>query len=85
MINMIQVYQSWLKRTEHITDNCQYCRNRRYYVCHNTMYACPACNWNDLQITKKINIILPLDVFVRVKNGEDKIQALSYNLESIPT
>jgi hypothetical protein len=49
------------------------------------MYACPACNWNDLQITKKINIILPLDVFVRVKNGEDKIQALSYNLESIPT
>jgi len=76
---MESIYRSWLKRTCHITQNCTYCRNKRYTFSFPittdrsnefkpTIYACPACNFEDLQIAKKTDY-LPLEKFVMVKNG----------------
>jgi len=76
---MEEIYNSWLKRTSHITQNCKLCKNQRYYFqfpiltdrtsdIKPTIYACPSCNFEDLQIAKKSDV-LPLEKFVMVKNG----------------
>jgi len=83
---MKPIYESWLKRTNHITCNCSYCGNQRYLISQPittdrtcdyrlTMYACPSCNFEDLQITKKVDDI-PLHKFVMVKNGTLNINQL---------
>ena len=83
---MIKIYHSWLKRTSHITCNCDYCGNKRYTLSHPiftdrtsdyraTIYACPACNFEDLQITQKVEHI-PLNLFVQIKNNEINISVL---------
>jgi hypothetical protein len=78
---METIYISWLKRTEHISDECDLCKNQRYYFDFSlyktkpTIYACPSCNWNDLQIVKD-TAYLPLHKFVMVKNGTLNINSL---------
>jgi len=83
-----KIYQSWLKRTEHITCDCDYCGNKRYtfslpMVTSNTkdfnatINACPSCNFEDLQITQKVDdSFMPLDKFVLIKKGELDIAEL---------
>jgi hypothetical protein len=85
---MEEIYQSWLNRTSHISGNCSFCQNKRYYFespittdrtldYRPTIYACPACNFEDLQVTKKTDYI-NFDLFVRVKNGLLSIKDLKY-------
>jgi len=83
---MKKIYESWLKRTNHINGNCGYCNNQRYTLSssiitdrtddlRSTLYACPACNFDDLQITKKVGYI-PLHKFVMIKKGFSNINDL---------
>lgn len=77
---MKEIYFSWLKRTEKIVDDCNYCNNQRYYIIQdsitvNTIYACPVCNFDDLQITKKSSLI-PLHLFPLIKANEININIL---------
>lgn len=86
--DMKEIYESWLKRTKHISCDCDYCGNKRYTLSHPiftdrtrdhraTINACPACNFEDLQITQKVDYI-PLHKFVLVKNGELDITELEH-------
>lgn len=83
---MKKIYESWLKRTAHIDEDCNYCKNKRYLFSFPiitgkevdltpTMYACPSCNFDDLQITQKTKY-LPLDKFVMIKYGLLNIEKL---------
>ena len=83
---MKKIYESWLKRTKHISCDCDYCSNERYTFSfptftdrtrdlRATINACPACNFEDLQITQKVDDI-PLHKFVLVKNGELDVNKL---------
>ena len=83
---MVDIYNSWLKRTEDIDCDCEYCGNERYFFRQShitdrsrddrpTLYACPVCNFKDLQITQKTDY-LPLSKFVKVKNGEMSVNEL---------
>ena len=78
---MKKIYINWLKRTKDISDECDSCGNQRYYFDFSignlkpTIYACPCCNWNDLQITKEWSYF-PLHKFVMVKEGTLNINSL---------
>lgn len=78
---MKEIYESWLRRTNNITEDCNLCKNQRYYFEFNehrkkpTIHACPSCNWNDLQITKETDF-LPLHKFVMVKSNKLDINNL---------
>ena len=83
---MVNIYNSWIKRTKHIKGDCSYCNNERYnfdsIVMNDrtndytpTINACPACNFEDLQINQKISFI-PLHKFVMIKNGTLDINAI---------
>ena len=83
---MRKIYESWLKRTKHISYDCNYCGNKRYTLSlpiftdrtrdlRETINACPSCNFEDLQITQKVDDI-PLHKFVLIKKGELDITEL---------
>ena len=83
---MRNIYESWLKRTQHISYDCGYCGNKRYTLdmpiltditndFRPTINACPCCNFEDLQITRKVDEI-PLHKFVLVKSGKLDINKL---------
>lgn len=83
---MEKIYKSWLKRTKHISCDCDYCGNQRYTLSYPistdrtrdhraTINTCPACNFEDLQITQKVNNI-PLHKFVLIKEGKLDISEL---------
>lgn len=83
---MRKIYESWLKRTKHISCDCSYCGNKRYTLSlpmltdrtrdlRATINACPSCNFEDLQITQKVEDI-PLHKFVLVKSGKLDISEL---------
>jgi len=77
---MEKIYLSWLKRTATINCDCKLCNNERYLLelqgnllkWH--IFACPSCNWDDLQISKDCDYF-PLNLFPKIKSG-----ALSINL-----
>ena len=83
---MKKIYKSWLKRTAHITCNCEYCGNQRYTLTAPiitdrtrdfkfTINTCPVCNFEDLQITQEVKDI-PLHLFVLIKDGKKTIKSL---------
>ena len=87
MATLKEIYNSWLRRTKDITEDCSYCNNQRYHfhapivISDNsriekpTLKACPSCNWNDLQLNKESDYH-PLHLFVEIKRGNKSISIL---------
>lgn len=84
-----EIYKSWLKRTEHITEDCSLCANKRYSLDYPitadrtmdhrpTINACPSCNFEDLKITQKSDPH-PLHKYPKIKSGELSIDSLLEN------
>lgn len=81
-----EIYDSWLERTKHITEDCKHCGNKRYQFSHPmvtdrsrddrpTINACPVCNFPDIGITQKCEYFA-LSKFPQVKSGEMTLDEL---------